>query len=46
LTVRQANANAIALYRKLGFEIEGVMRDGIKIDGTCENVVLMGLLFD
>ena len=46
LTVRQANSNAIALYRKLGFEIEGLMRDAIKVDGVCENVVLMGLLFD
>ena len=44
LTVREANTNAIALYRKRGFEIEGLMRDAIKVDGVCENVVLMALL--
>ncbi|MFO1109557.1 MAG: GNAT family N-acetyltransferase [Bradyrhizobium sp.] len=46
LTVRQHNTNAIALYRKIGFEIEGLMRDAIKVDDVCENVVLMGLLFE
>ena len=45
LTVRQHNTNAIALYRKIGFEIEGLMRDAIKVDGVYENVVLMSLLF-
>ena len=45
LTVRQNNTNAIALYRKIGFEIEGLMRDAIKVDGIYEKVVLMGLLF-
>jgi ribosomal protein S18 acetylase RimI-like enzyme len=44
LTVREDNANAIALYRKIGFETEGLMRDAIKVDGVCENVVLMALL--
>jgi RimJ/RimL family protein N-acetyltransferase len=46
LTVREDNTNAIALYRKIGFETEGLMRDAIKVDNICENVVLMGLLFD
>jgi ribosomal protein S18 acetylase RimI-like enzyme len=45
LTVREDNKNAIALYRKIGFEIEGLMRDAIKVDDICENVVLMALLF-
>jgi RimJ/RimL family protein N-acetyltransferase len=45
LTVREDNENAIALYRKIGFEIEGLMRDAIKVDNACENVVLMALLF-
>jgi RimJ/RimL family protein N-acetyltransferase len=45
LTVREANRSAIALYRKIGFEIEGLMRDAIKVDDACENVVLMALLF-
>ncbi len=42
LTVRENNE--IALYRKIGFETEGLMRDAIKVDGVCENVVLMALL--
>ncbi len=45
LTVREDNKNAIALYRKIGFEIEGLMRDAIKVDGVCENMYLMALLF-
>jgi ribosomal protein S18 acetylase RimI-like enzyme len=44
LTVRENNANAIALYRKLGFETEGLLRDAIKVDGVYENVVLMAVL--
>ena len=45
LTVRQNNANAIALYRQFGFEIEGEQRNAVFIDGTHENLILMGLLF-
>jgi ribosomal protein S18 acetylase RimI-like enzyme len=45
LTVRQDNKNAIALYRNIGFEIEGLMRDAIKVDGICENMILMAILF-
>jgi ribosomal protein S18 acetylase RimI-like enzyme len=45
LTVREDNRGAIALYRKIGFQIEGLMRDAIKVDDACENVVLMALLF-
>jgi ribosomal protein S18 acetylase RimI-like enzyme len=45
LTVRENNANAITLYRKIGFETEALMRDAIKVDDVCENVVLMALLF-
>jgi ribosomal protein S18 acetylase RimI-like enzyme len=45
LAVRQDNANAIELYKKIGFEIEGVQREAILVDGTYENLILMGLLF-
>jgi len=37
------NVNAIALYKKVGFEIEGVQREAL-VDGTYE-LILMGLLF-
>ncbi|MBA2399582.1 MAG: GNAT family N-acetyltransferase [Bradyrhizobium sp.] len=45
LTVRENNVNAIALYKKVGFEIEGVQREAILVDGVHENLILMGLLF-
>lgn len=45
LTVRESNVNAIALYEKFGFEIEGLLRKAINVDDAYENVVMMGLLF-
>jgi RimJ/RimL family protein N-acetyltransferase len=44
LTVRQGNANAIALYKSLGFEIEGLHRNAVCIDGQYENLHSMALL--
>jgi RimJ/RimL family protein N-acetyltransferase len=43
--VRENNANAIALYKKVGFEIEGVQRNAIFVDGTYENLILMAVMF-
>ena len=34
LTVREGNINAIALYRSLGFETEGLHRDAVCIEGN------------
>jgi RimJ/RimL family protein N-acetyltransferase len=45
LTVRERNEGAIALYRKVGFAVEGVQRDAVHVDGGYENVVCMALLF-
>jgi ribosomal protein S18 acetylase RimI-like enzyme len=45
LTVREDNANAIELYKKVGFELEGRQRDAIRVDGVYENLVLMAVLF-
>ena len=45
LTVRENNKGAIALYRQFGFEIEGVQRNAIFVDGTYENLILMAVLF-
>ncbi len=45
LTVREDNKNATALYEKIGFEIEGLMRNAMKVDGVYENTYLMALLF-
>ena len=44
LTVREHNANAIALYKRLGFEIEGLHRNAVRIDGQYQNVYAMALL--
>jgi ribosomal protein S18 acetylase RimI-like enzyme len=45
LTVREHNTGAIGLYKKEGFEIEGVQRDAVLIDGVYENVVCMARVF-
>ena len=46
LTVRENNRNAIALYGRLGFKIEGVRRNAFLVDGNYENVLAMALLRD
>lgn len=44
LTVREKNKPAIALYKKFGFEIEGVHKNAVCIDGTYEHHIFMALL--
>lgn len=44
LTVREHNATAIELYKKIGFEIEGLHRNAVLIDNKYENQVFMALL--
>jgi RimJ/RimL family protein N-acetyltransferase len=44
LTVRENNANAIALYKSLGFEVEGFHRNAVCIDRQYENLYSMALL--
>lgn len=46
LTVREENVRAIALYKKLGFEVEGVQRRAALVDGVYSNHVMMAQLFD
>jgi RimJ/RimL family protein N-acetyltransferase len=45
LTVREHNTGAIELYKKAGFEIEGVQRDAVLVDGVYEDVVCMAVVF-
>jgi RimJ/RimL family protein N-acetyltransferase len=44
LTVREENLNAIALYKSLGFAIEGLHQKAVRIDGQYENLYSMALL--
>ena len=45
LTVRETNTSAIALYAKMGFEVEGRFRDAVEVEGVYENVLGMARLF-
>ena len=44
LTVMKHNARAIGLYQKFGFEIEGVKKASLLIDGQYVDEYLMGLV--
>jgi ribosomal protein S18 acetylase RimI-like enzyme len=44
LDVRENNTNAIALYKSLGFEIEGLHKNAICVDGKYEHSYSMALL--
>lgn len=46
LTVREHNKAAIALYEKLGFKVEGLHRNAVRIDNEYENHISMALLLD
>ncbi|PLV56706.1 GNAT family N-acetyltransferase [Thermotoga sp. SG1] len=47
LEVLKSNERAIGLYRKLGFEVEGVKKRAVrKDDGSYEDVLIMALFFD
>lgn len=43
LEVFASNARAAALYRRFGFEMEGVRRRARKLDGVYENLIMMAL---
>lgn len=45
LTVRESNAGAISIYKKAGFEVEGLQRNAVLIDGIYGNIVSMARLF-
>jgi L-amino acid N-acyltransferase YncA len=46
LIVREENTSAVALYKKMGFEIEGLKRNANYVDGVYENAYVMGLLLN
>jgi ribosomal protein S18 acetylase RimI-like enzyme len=43
LTVREHNTRAIALYKKVGFETEGVQKNALLFEGQYENLLSMAL---
>jgi ribosomal protein S18 acetylase RimI-like enzyme len=45
LSVYETNANAQRLYRKFGFVERGRWPRGRKVDGVCDDVILMSVLF-
>ncbi|WP_342768304.1 hypothetical protein [Falsibacillus pallidus] len=46
MTVVSENGRAVALYKKIGFEIEGTKKDSLLIDGTFVNEYYMGKLLN
>lgn len=44
LMVHARNARARALYAKVGFQQEGILRDAIRVDGEYDDVVVMAQL--
>jgi RimJ/RimL family protein N-acetyltransferase len=46
LVVRQDNPRAIALYEKFGFELEGILKNEVYIDGEFYNLLGMGLILE
>jgi RimJ/RimL family protein N-acetyltransferase len=46
LAVRADKARAIALYRKVGFEVEGRRQRAMQVDGVYYDDIIMALLFD
>lgn len=46
LEVREDNKSAIALYKKLGFELEGTIRKNFFVDGKYYDSYIMGIVFE
>jgi ribosomal protein S18 acetylase RimI-like enzyme len=46
LEVFASNASAIALYRKLGFVVEGIKKNARKLDGKYDDDLIMALLLN
>lgn len=46
LTVMENNPNAFALYKKMGFEVEGVKKDSLLVNGEYINDIYMSKLME
>ena len=45
LSVRESNPPALELYKRVGFAVEGLSRNAVRVDSAYENVVQMAVLF-
>jgi ribosomal protein S18 acetylase RimI-like enzyme len=45
LTVREHNVGAFELYKQIGFQVEGVQRQAVEVDGVTEDMICMAVLF-
>lgn len=43
LVTNENNYKAIDLYKKMGFEVEGILKNNININGVYGNTIMMGL---
>lgn len=43
LVTNENNYRAIDLYKKIGFEVEGILKNNININGVYGNTIMMGL---
>ena len=46
LTVRSGNEHALRIYKKFGFQVEGVKKNAVRLEGIYEDVTSMALLLD
>lgn len=46
LQVRNNNVQALEIYKKFGFQIEGVKKNAVLLDGVYEDSICMALLFE
>ena len=45
-TVHTANARAVTLYQRHGFQVEGTKRSSLRVDGVYTDEYVMSLLTD
>lgn len=46
LTVLETNNRGLELYKKMGFQVEGISKEDTVVNGKYEDVVFMGMIFD
>jgi RimJ/RimL family protein N-acetyltransferase len=44
LTVHADNSRAVALYERIGFKTEGVLKDAVRLDGRYKDMILMAIV--